>query len=111
MDGLSLTAGPAGALAAPALASVRRAALPEHREHGVPCIPRAVSPAAALQGVLVLDLVSAPVWEHVRASVSVPVWVVRRGWFRLQARRRVRSDQADSNAAEGSNIRRPRKAR
>ena len=94
----------------PVSASVRKAALPEHRAPVAPCILRVPSLAVDLQErARVLERV--PARERVPALVSAPAWAVHLDSFRLLVRRRVRSVLAASNAAAASNIRRPRKAR
>ena len=94
----------------PVLASVPKAALPEHPAPVAPCIPRVPSPVVDLpEHAPALD--SVLVREPVPASASVPVRAAQLDSFRLLVRRRVRSVQAASHAAVASNIRRPRKAR
>ena len=111
MAGPFLTAGREEVLAVdPVSASVRKAALPEHRAPVAPCIPRVPSLAVDLQErARVLERV--PVRERVPALVSAPAWAAHLDSFHLPVRRRVRSVLAASNAAADSSTPRPRKAR
>jgi hypothetical protein len=99
------------ALVAEAMGSARRVALRVHPAHGVRCTRPALRRVAHLPA-RVLALGSDPAWEHVPASARVPAWVEGpEGWFRLPVRLRGRSARARMHGADGSSIRRPRKAR